>query len=355
MRYKPDWDKARERLTAFLNHEVVDRCCCAVFAREGGNEAVSHNPPADPAERFAYWTDPERVIARYRRQMERTTYGGEAFPQIFVDLGAAGHAGFFKGAKYRFEDSVWFFPSHEAPDDIEFDPYSDLFERTMSLARAYAQDSKGDYIVSMPDCTGNADALSHLLGPEALLPLMIEEPEAVRRALRRIEKAYEAAMRGVYEIVKGVNGGGSSIGWMSTWAPGLHAQMQSDMSVMISNDMFEKFVMPELRAQCDFLDYPLYHFDGVEQIRHLDSLLSLEKLRAIQWTQVAGQRPCTDYIPELRRIQAAGKGVLILVAPAQIRPLMENLSSRGLYLVTAVRTADEADAILKDVARLTHD
>lgn len=355
MRYKPDWDKARERLTAFLDCEIVDRCCCAVFARRENLEPVSHNPPADPAGRIAYWTDPERVIARNRRQMEVTTYAGEAFPQIFVDLGAGGHAGFFKGAKYRFEDSVWFFPSHEEPDGIEFDPHSYLFEHTLALARAYARDSGGDYIVSMPDCTGNADALSHLLGPEALLPAMIEEPEAVHRALQKIEAAYEAAMRGVYEIVKGVNGGGSSIGWMSTWAPGLHAQMQSDMSVMISNAMFEEFIMPELRAQCDFLDYPLYHLDGAEQIRHLDSLLSLEKLRAIQWTQVAGQKPCTDYLPELRRIQAAGKGLLILVAPSQIRPLMENLSSRGLYLVTAVETPEEADAVLKDVARLTRD
>jgi hypothetical protein len=34
---------------------------------------------------------------------------------------------------------------------------------------------------------------------------------------------------------------------------------------------------------------------------------------------------------------------------------MENLSSRGLYLVTSARSPDEADAILKDVARMTRD
>ena len=355
MRYKPDWDLAKKRLTAFWDCEIVDRCCCAVFAHEKGFETVRHDPPADPAARLAYWTDPARVISRYRRQMEKTRYAGEAFPQIFVDLGAAGHAGFFRGAKYRFEDSVWFFPSHTDPDGIEFDPGSFLFERTLALARAYAEDSCGDYIVSMPDCTGNADALSHLLGPEALLPLMLEEPDQVLRALGGIEKAYEAAMGGVYGIVKDINGGGSTVGWMSTWAPGLHAQMQSDMSVIISNAMFERFVMPELRAQCDFLDYPLYHLDGVEQIRHLDSLLSLEKLRVIQWTQVAGQRPCTDYIPELKRIQEAGKGLLILVSPAQIRPLMENLSSRGLYLIASADSPDEADAIVRDVAKMTRD
>lgn len=355
MRYKADWDGARARLTAFWSREIIDRCCCAVFAHREGFGSLRNSPPADPAARRAYWTDPEAIIPRYRARMERTVYAGEAFPQIILDLGAAGHAGFFKGAKYRFEDSVWFFPSAEAPDEIVLDPNSFLFERTLSLARAYAQDSGGDYIVSMPDGTGNADALSHLMGPEALLPLMIEEPEAVGRGLAKIEEAYEAAMKSVYEIVKGANGGGSAIGWLSTWAPGFHAQMQADLSVMISNALFERFIMPELRAQCAFLEYPLYHLDGVEQIRHLDSLLSLEKLRAIQWTQVAGQPPCTDYIPVLKRIQAAGKGLVILVSPAQIRPLMENLSSRGLYLITSVDTPAEADAVLKDVARMTRD
>jgi hypothetical protein len=177
----------------------------------------------------------------------------------------------------------------------------------------------------------------------------------VKGALKKIEKAYERAMRGVYDIVKENNEGGSCIGWLSTWAPGLHAQMQSDMSVMISNRMYEEFIVPELREQCDFLDYPLYHFDGVEQIRHLDSLLAIPKLRAIQWTQVVGQRPCTDYIPELKRIQAAGKGLLILASPAQVKPLMENLSSRGLYLITAVNSQETGEALLKEIGRLTHD
>ena len=113
--------------------------------------------------------------------------------------------------------------------------------------------------------------------------------------------------------------------------------------------------MPELRAQCDLLDNALYHFDGVEQIRHLDSLLSIERLRAIQWTQVAGQPPCTEYFQELRKIQAAGKSLLILVTPEQVQPIMENLSSRGLYLITNAGSREEADALLNSIAKWTHD
>ena len=34
---------------------------------------------------------------------------------------------------------------------------------------------------------------------------------------------------------------------------------------------------------------------------------------------------------------------------------MDNLSSKGLFLVTYVNTKEEADQLLKDAAKLTHD
>lgn len=357
MRYKKDWEMSRKRLAAFWNQEIIDRCCVSVYVYENGVGVPNRVAPGDNSEqeRVLCWTDPERIIKYNRGFFENTYFGGDAFPSICIDLGAGGHAGFFKGEKHYFEDTVWFFPSLEDPDDLEFDENSFLYRKTLELARAFAEDSQGDYIVSMPDCTGNADALSHLMGADAMLPYMLEEPEKVQHALKKIEKAYERTMTQVYDIVKEVNGGGSCIKWLSTWAPGFHAQMQSDMSVMISNDMFEEFVMPELRAQCDLLDYPLYHFDGVEQIRHLDSLLSIPRLRAIQWTQVAGQNPCTDYIPELKKIQEAGKSLLIHVKPDQIQPIMENLSSKGLYMITTANSREEADELVKAVTRWTHE
>ena len=185
---------------------------------------------------------------------------------------------------------------------------------------------------------------------------MLEEPETVHAALDRIGKSYERAMGEVYEITRGVNEGGSAIQWLNTWAPGFHAQMQCDMSVMISNPLFRKFILPELQSQCRFLEYPLYHFDGIEQLRHLDDILSVPELRVIQWTQVDGQAPVTEYIPALQKIQAAGKNLLLnAVKPQQIRPLMENLSSKGLLLVTDAATREEADSMIEEVARLTHD
>ena len=355
MRYKDNWEQSKQRWEAYWKGEIIDRCCFSVKAFDHTRFQTERIVPGTDEERFRYWTDPEQVIRRNRTLMENTYYGGDAFPAIFVDLGAGGHAGFFRGAKYYFGDSVWFFPSLDDLDSLEFDEHSFLFRKTLELARAYAEDSHGDYMIAMPDSTGNADALSHLMGAEELLLAMIEEPALVKTALAKIESAYERVMREVYDIVRENNQGGCCIDWMGTWAPGLHAQMQSDMSVMISNDMYKEFIMPELTAQCQFLTYPIYHLDGMEQIRHLDDLLSIPELRAIQWQQVAGQPPCTAFLPELQKIQAAGKNLVLLLTPEQIRPVMENLSSKGLYFSTHVSTREEADRITREVEQLTHE
>lgn len=355
MRYKSDWEKSKARLEAFWQGELLDRCCISVKAFDKNAKPLPNKMDLSEADRIAWWTDPEAIITRNRYTMEHTYYGGDSFPAIFINLGAAGHAGFFKGERHYLEDSVWFFPSLEDPNQLEFDESGFLYQKTLEHARAFAEDSRGDYLVSMPDCTGNADALSHLMGPENLMVAMIEDPKGVKSALKKIDAAYHRVMKQVWEIVKGVNGGGGVVDWLGTYAPGFHAQMQCDMSVMISNPAFREFIMPELRSQCELLDYPLYHFDGIEQIRHLDDLLSIPNLRAIQWTQVAGQPPATDYIPELQKIQRAGKRLIIWVNQNQIEPLMENLSSRGLLLLTDAQSREEADEVVRLVSRLTRE
>ena len=158
-----------------------------------------------------------------------------------------------------------------------------------------------------------------------------------------------------YQILKDNNQGACSAGWLQVWSPGLMSQMQCDLSVMISEDDFNTFAMPELRKQCDFLQFPLYHFDGQEQRRHLQSLLSLEKLRVIQWTSVVGQPSPVEYLPALQAMQKAGKSIFLMLKPYEIEPIMQGLSSKGLHFSVEAQSVEEADAIVKLVEKLSHE
>ena len=185
MRYRDDWEVSRKRLAAFWDQEIIDRCCINVQV----NGTEGDTLPEDDEGRISYWTDPERIIRRNRKFMESTYYGGDAFPRVWMNLGASGHAGFFEGAKYYFGESVWFFPSQNIEDELKFDENSFLFRKTLDLAKALAEDSKGDYIVSMPDGVGNMDALSHLVGADELLTAMLEDPESVLTARKKVDSA----------------------------------------------------------------------------------------------------------------------------------------------------------------------
>jgi hypothetical protein len=76
--------------------------------------------------------------------------------------------------------------------------------------------------------------------------------------------------------------------------------LQSDLSYMISPHMFTRFVKPDLVACCE-------HLDGVGGLRHLDDLLSIERLRGIQWQPGDAQPMADQWLDVLRRIRDGGK------------------------------------------------
>ena len=68
----------------------------------------------------------------------------------------------------------------------------------------------------------------------------------------------------------------STFGAFGIWAPGKTAKLQCDASAMFSPDMFQRFVVPSLTEQCEWLDYSMYHLDGSQAMCHLDALLGID-------------------------------------------------------------------------------
>jgi hypothetical protein len=356
-----DWEAKRKRFEALWENEIIDRCCISVTVQK--NRSWQPDPfPDDPEERKLYWLDGERYLQRELRRINNTIFAGEAFPQIFANFGAAGHAAFFKGVKIEFADTVWMHPANGAnPDEIleiEFDPDSIMLQKSYEVIKYLVTESGGRFFVSLPDISGNLDALAHIRGNDTFLLDMAWQKENIQIALEKIMHVWKKVITETYQMTKVNNQGGSTIGWLDTWAPGLHSQLQSDISVMISPAMYQAYVLPELRDQCTFLEYPLYHLDGKEQLRHLDLLLGLENLKMIQWTNVAGQPSPVNFIEEFQKIQSHGKGLLIRLNTAkEVEPLLIELSSKGLYLnlESPLESIEEAITLIKMVTKLTHD
>jgi hypothetical protein len=344
-----DFVPIKENFTKWWNGEYTGRCLAYITAPK--KNAAPVQEPEKYDDLVKYWSDAETVLKRHKAEFDNTYYLAEGYPIVRLNLGAAGHAGYFANTRYKFawQTAVWFQPI-PWEEKIVFSKDSFLYKKTIELAQYYCAESKGDYLVSMPDIAGNIDALGHLRGQQNVMLKMFDDPDIVKNELQLIQKAWETMIPEIYAVIRDNNYGGGVIYWLGTWGPGLHSQLQADMSVMLSPELYSEFIMDELRKQAAFLDYPLYHLDGVEQKRHLDNLLSIDKLKVIQWTCVEGQPSPLEELDALKRIQKAGKNIVMIAEPKYVQPLLENLSAKGLYLKIEAenpRQADELFAIIK--------
>ena len=126
--------------------------------------------------------------------------------------------------------------------------------------------------------------------------------------------------------------------------------LQSDFCYMISPDMFERFVMPDLETVCSHIDYGFYHLDGKGQIPHLDMLLSIKNLRGVQWVPGDGQPPTWEWLPLLKRIRDAGKLCQIYASPKGALRVARELGGKGfMFWLTDPLNKSDAGNFLKSL------
>ena len=214
-----------------------------------------------------------------------------------------------------------------------------MLEESLRLCR-------GRYLVGYPDLIENVDILASLRGSQQVMVDMVDRPEWVSRKMAEINQVWFEAYRRLYEIIR-LEDGSSAFGAFRIWGPGKTAKLQCDASAMFGPDMFARFVVPVLTEQCAWLDHSIYHLDGKECLCHLDLLLSIPKLGAIEWTCDPSSLPGGDphWYGLYRRILAAGKGVQAVgVGKEQLVPLLDAVGGKGMYILMYIpdlRTAEE--------------
>ena len=102
-----------------------------------------------------------------------------------------------------------------------------------------------------------------------------------------------------------------------------------DFSIMVSTEMFREFFLPELLAEIAWLDRTVYHLDGPGALRHLDTLLDIGQLDAIQFVYGDGAKPASRWMHVFKRIQAGGKNLHITIETARGRHLYGEPAAGG--------------------------
>jgi hypothetical protein len=86
-------------------------------------------------------------------------------------------------------------------------------------------------------------------------------------------------------------------------------------------------------------------------LRHLDTILALPEIHAIQWVQGVGtDQPIMQWLEVIKKIQSAGKGVIVDLQLDELEPFMAAMSPQGLFLCLDAEQAVQPD-ILKRLMR----
>jgi len=352
MLYKPDWDDAKPRLAAWWRGEVVDRVVWQIQAPRAVPIALDWPAPEPPADVVARWLSPDYRVAAAEHHFAKTWFGGEAFPYFDPHLGPGSLALYLGSEPVFAEDTVWYQPcigEIERAPAIDFDRSNRWWQATMRLVKEGLRRGEGKYLTAIPDLIENLDTIASLRGTAHLLRDLVDQPRAVHAIQRQVRERYFDCYDELYDAVSR-GGRGCCFSAFQVWAPGRMAKLQCDFSAMISPAMFEEFVVPYLSQQCDGLDYTVYHLDGLEAVKHLDLILSIPRLSALQWTPGANQPGVGDerWFDIYRRARKAGKSLLLGgVNAAEAQRLVKELGAQGLLLSTWVSSPAQGEDMLR--------
>jgi len=351
--YQADWPEAGRRWAAVWDRANTDRPLLWIT---GPNPTARKDWPPLPELKSNedLYMDPEYVSQSLLRSLDTTYFAGEAFPVSPYLMGAWALG---CGPDVTFaENTVWHPilmrsigdpPSWKpGPDDPWRRELARVVERLLDLA-------PGQFLVGQVCQTMTNDLLALIRGTEDFLVELAIHPAACRARLLEMVPLWLADFEHFRRLIETRQPGtGCAWGWPGLWHPTGVMVSQSDMSCMISTEMFDQYVMAELdfigeRSPCVW-----YHLDGSGALHHLPRLLSLPYIRMIQYVPEYPDRPngplCLDLY---RRIQAAGKGLDIYVPFEHMEFLIRHLRPEGLILRTWAPNVDAARELIDDAAK----
>jgi hypothetical protein len=298
---------------------------------------------------FPLETPVDEVLDHFQAGLEGARFYGDAWPKWWPNFGPGIVAGFLGAHVHPVPGTVWFDPAPGADqvaiEDLHLsgDAGNVWRQRVVALTQAAVERWEGCVSIGHTDLGGNLDILASLRTTQQLLLDLYDAPDEVARLAGEITRLWLRYYDELDDVIQ--KAGRGTTPWATIWSPARCYMLQSDFAYMISPQMFERFVLPDLAACCQALDHAFYHLDGKGQIRHLDMLLSLARLRGIQWIPGDGQPPPEKWLPLLKRIRDRGKLCQLYVTPEGARTIVRELGGRGfaLHIEQEMGQADAED------------
>ncbi len=344
---KPDLEAALARAEAWWEGAIVDRPPVTLQVRPD-------RPPDLPESRHATvrdrWMDIAFRIERAEARMAVTPYLAETFPNVGPNVGPDVCSTVF-GCDLVFEEGTTYSTPvvHDCRAILDLRPDFDTpyWSAVRALADLSLERSRGRWWTALPDLHTGSDLVAALRDPQGMALDMALDLDGVRAACDHVQAtSYERFVEDIHGRLRAA-GQPVTFSWIPFPHAGLGCVVQADVICLVSPAMFREALLPSIAFEVDRLDRSIFHLDGPGALRHLDALMELDGLDAVQWVCGAGGGDADDWTDVYRRIQAGGKGIDLAGTPRAVQAVCEHLRPEGVWLRPyGPMTRDEADAFV---------
>jgi hypothetical protein len=281
--------------------------------------------------------------------MKHSAFNAETFPVFWPNLGPEVYSAFY-GIELIYKEvtsySVPVIDDWEKLDQLKLDFNNPYFKKIEEMTFAALERCIGKYLVGYTDFHPGLDCAAAFRDPQQLCMDILVEPEKVHRLIEISSRDFQTIFDHFDGLLK--RHGQLSVTWMGIPSFGKMHIPSCDFAAMISPEQFNEFVLPVIQNEVKLMDHNIFHVDGKGVANHIDVLLEIPEINAIQWVQGVGDDlPIMQWVPFIKKMQAAGKSVMVDLQLHELEPFMKEVSPRGMLLCINAEPSVQIDVIKK--------
>ncbi len=346
---KPDFDSCMDRIYAWYHQEILDRAPIR-FSAHNSEYSDSFDLPGYSWKTLKErWWNTEYQIELFEYQLKHSTFNAETFPVFWPNLGPEVFTAFY-GVELEYKEvTSYAIPSisdWSQLDTIRLDFNNPYFRKLEEMTREALNRCKGKYLVGYTDIHAGIDCAAAFRDPQQFCLDLLLEPEMAERLIEISSRDFHPVYNRFDTLLKLHHQ--PSVTWMGIPSFGKMHIPGCDFASMLSPEFFDRFVMPSIRKEIAPMTHNVFHVDGKGVARHLDKILELPEVNAIQWVQGMGlDAPIMQWVPLIKKVQAAGKSLVIDLQIYELEEFMNEVRPEGILLCINADINTQKDIIRK--------
>jgi hypothetical protein len=235
-------------------------------------------------------------------------------------------------------------------DKLALDWNNVYLKKLEELTACALERCKYKALVGYTDLHPGLDCVAAWRNTQKLCIDMLEAPEQVERLAELAGVDFEK----IYDHFDGIlkTAGQPSVSWMGIPSFGRMHIPSCDFSTLISPRLFQRFGLPLLKKEVQTMTHNVFHVDGRGVAKHLETILNVPEVHAVQWVQgVGSDYAIMQWVPFIKDLQARNKPVIVDLSKEDLNDFISVMDPKGLFLWVASESEEEEIEILKRIEK----